>query len=77
MSKRKLWLYRSLWIFFSIGIMVLQFLKEYFVLLGRAVLEGGGTIDFPNLSAAQGSPLAKLLFRYKLVKVGKDCLLIS
>jgi len=30
---------------------------------GRAVLEGGGTIDFPNLSAAQGSPLAKLLFR--------------
>lgn len=30
---------------------------------GRAVLEGGGTCDVPNIGAAKGSPLAKLLFR--------------
>jgi len=30
---------------------------------GRPVLEDGGTVDFPNLSSAQRSPLAKLLFR--------------
>jgi len=35
---------------------------------GRAVLEGGGTIDIPNISAAQGSPLAKLLFRIEGVR---------
>jgi len=30
---------------------------------GKAVLEGGGTVDFPTLASAQRSPLAKLLFR--------------
>ena len=32
---------------------------------GRSVLEGGGTYDIPSISNAQGSPLAKLLFRYR------------
>jgi len=32
------------------------------------VLEGGGTVDMPNISAAKGSPLAKLLFRIEGVK---------
>ena len=32
---------------------------------GRPVLEGGGTYDIPSISNAQGSPLAKLLFRYR------------
>ncbi len=31
---------------------------------GVEVLEGGGTYDVPNLAAAKGSPLAKLLFRF-------------
>jgi len=35
---------------------------------GRAVLEGGGTYDIPSISNAQGSPLAKLLFRIEGVK---------
>lgn len=35
---------------------------------GRAVLEGGGTIDMPNIKAAQGSPLAKVIFRIEGVK---------
>jgi len=35
---------------------------------GRTVLEGGGTIDIPNITAAQGSPLAKLLFRIEGVR---------
>ena len=30
---------------------------------GRVVLEEGGTYDIPSISEAQGSPLAKLLFR--------------
>jgi len=35
---------------------------------GRPVLEGGGTLDLPNLAAARISPLAKLLFRIEGVK---------
>eukprot|EP00088_Acartia_fossae_P019464 TRINITY_DN21378_c0_g1_i1.p1 TRINITY_DN21378_c0_g1~~TRINITY_DN21378_c0_g1_i1.p1 ORF type:complete len:267 (+),score=55.68 TRINITY_DN21378_c0_g1_i1:32-832(+) len=35
---------------------------------GRAVLEGGGTVDIPNLTSAKGSPLAKLLFRVEGVR---------
>jgi len=35
---------------------------------GRAVLEGGGTVDIPNIASAKGSPLAKLLFRIEGVK---------
>ncbi|XP_023344799.1 NFU1 iron-sulfur cluster scaffold homolog, mitochondrial isoform X2 [Eurytemora carolleeae] len=35
---------------------------------GVEVLEGGGTYDVPNLAAAKGSPLAKLLFRIEGVK---------
>lgn len=35
---------------------------------GRAVLEGGGTVDIPNIGAAKHSPLAKLLFRIEGVK---------
>ena len=30
---------------------------------GRSVLEEGGTYDVPSITAAKGSPLAKLLFR--------------
>ena len=30
---------------------------------GRNVLEEGGTYDVPSITAAKGSPLAKLLFR--------------
>jgi len=35
---------------------------------GRPVLDGGGTIDFPNLTSAKNSPLAKLIFRIEGVR---------
>ncbi len=35
---------------------------------GREVLEGGGTMDFPTVSSASCSPLAKLLFRIEGVR---------
>jgi len=47
---------------------------------GRSVLEGGGTIDIPNISSAQGSPLAKLLFRIEGVRAvffGPDFITIT
>ena len=42
---------------------------------GRAVLEEGGTYDIPNISAAKGSPLAKLLFRYLITIIEIDYVL--
>lgn len=47
---------------------------------GVAVLEGGGTVDIPNISAAKGSPLAKLLFRIEGVKgvfFGRDFITVT
>ena len=35
---------------------------------GRVVLEDGGTVDFPGVSSAARSPLAKLIFRVEGVK---------
>jgi Fe-S cluster biogenesis protein NfuA len=35
---------------------------------GIEVLEGGGTYDIPNIAAAKGSPLGKLIFRIEGVK---------
>lgn len=47
---------------------------------GCPVLEGGGTYDIPSLTAAKGSPLAKLLFRIEGVKgvfFGKDFITVT
>jgi len=47
---------------------------------GRSVLEEGGTYDIPNISAAKGSPLAKLLFRIEGVKgvfFGPDFIVVT
>lgn len=47
---------------------------------GKIVLEGGGTYDMPNMGAAKGSPLAKLLFRIDGVKAvffGTDFITIT
>jgi Fe-S cluster biogenesis protein NfuA len=47
---------------------------------GRSVLEGGGTLDMPNIAAAKNSPLAKLLFRIEGVKgifFGSDFITVS
>jgi len=47
---------------------------------GRPVLEGGGTLDIPNIGAAKSSPLAKLLFRIEGVKgifFGSDFITVS
>ncbi|XP_018322823.1 NFU1 iron-sulfur cluster scaffold homolog, mitochondrial-like isoform X2 [Agrilus planipennis] len=47
---------------------------------GQQVLEPGQTIDFPNASSAQCSPLARLLFRIQGVKsvfLGPDFITIS
>jgi len=47
---------------------------------GRPVLEGGGTLDMPNLAAAKISPLAKLLFRIEGVKgvfMGHDFITVT
>jgi len=47
---------------------------------GCSVLEGGGTYDIPSLTAAKGSPLAKLLFRIEGVKgvfFGKDFITVT
>ena len=47
---------------------------------GRAVLEEGGTFDVPSLTAAKGSPLAKLLFRIEGVKgvfFGPDFIVVT
>jgi len=47
---------------------------------GRPVLDGGGTMDFPTLSSAFCSPLAKLLFRVDGVKsvfFGPDFITVS
>jgi len=47
---------------------------------GRTVLEGGGTYDIPSIANAQGSPLAKLLFRIEGVKgvfFGQDFITIT
>jgi len=47
---------------------------------GCTVLEGGGTYDIPSLTAAKGSPLAKLLFRIEGVKgvfFGKDFITVT
>jgi len=47
---------------------------------GKVVLEGGGTYDMPNIGAAKGSPLGKLLFRIDGVKAvffGTDFITIT
>ncbi|XP_058063139.1 NFU1 iron-sulfur cluster scaffold homolog, mitochondrial-like [Anopheles bellator] len=47
---------------------------------GVTVLEVGQTMDFPNVTSAQGSPLAKLLFRIEGVRsvfFGSDFVTIS
>lgn len=47
---------------------------------GCTVLEGGGTYDIPSIGNAQGSPLAKLLFRIEGVKgvfLGQDFITIT
>ena len=47
---------------------------------GRSVLEEGGTFDIPSITAAAGSPLAKLLFRIEGVKgvfFGPDFIVVT
>ncbi|VVC90372.1 unnamed protein product [Leptidea sinapis] len=47
---------------------------------GQQVLESGQTMDFPNIGAAQCSPLAKMIFRIDGVKAvffGSDFITVT